>query len=105
MCDAQPFSESMFTHTPIRLRTYTSCLTSALFLGQVFADLAHVKLDQRNLSEPIDLNEETDLRGSFGKVVKRTLHMEGSVSKTAPQPPPHLQRKNALITLLNACTA
>lgn len=40
-----------------------------------------MKLDQRNLSEPIDLNEETDLRGSFGKVVKRTLHMEVSVCK------------------------
>ena len=46
----------------------------SLFCGQAFADLAHMKLDRRNLSEPIDPKEPSNLRGSFAKVVKRTLN-------------------------------
>ena len=43
------------------------------FFVQVFADLAEVKLDKKNLNAPIDRNEQPDGRGSFGVVVKRLL--------------------------------
>ena len=62
--------------------TYISQHASLSFSSlpdQAFVDLALMKLDRKRFNKRIDVNEPSNLRGSFAKVVKRTFNTHVSI--------------------------